>query len=269
MNQSATAPVFPRPSELRDLTRLTAWQRARAIAWPCLAFLVYWPLAFGGWWVPATLALVAFSFLTYGWTSHDLVHGNLGLPRRANCLLLSILEAAALRSGHAYQAAHLHHHARFPHDDDIEGRAAHLPLVAALFEGLVFNARIYFWALAHAPARRGWIVAEGVAIAALIAGAIVVLPFTVAPAAYVALMIAGSWTIPLVTSYIPHDASATDRLHQTRLFRGWFVRVIALDHLYHLEHHLYPQVPHQNWPRLALRLDPCFAAANLQTVRLE
>jgi beta-carotene hydroxylase len=81
-------------------------------------------------------------------------------------------------------------------------------------------------------------------------------------------MIAGSWTIPLVTSYLPHDLHAADSLHQTRLFRGPLVRFLAADHLYHLEHHLYPAVPHQNWPLLARRLDPWFAAMGLQPVRI-
>jgi beta-carotene hydroxylase len=73
---------------------------------------------------------------------------------------------------------------------------------------------------------------------------------------YVALMIAGSWIIPLVTSYVPHDPSGVDELSQTRLFRGVGASIVALQHLYHLEHHLYPAVPHQNWPKLARRLDP-------------
>jgi fatty acid desaturase len=26
--------------------------------------------------------------------------------------------------------------------------------------------------------------------------------------------------------------------------------LLALEHLYHLEHHLHPQVPHHHWPEL-------------------
>ena len=57
-------------------------------------------------------------------------------------------------------------------------------------------------------------------------------------------------------------------LRQTRLFRGAFYSLVALDHLYHLEHHLYPQVPHQNWKRLARRLDPHFREAGIEPRRV-
>ena len=37
--------------------------------------------------------------------------------------------------------------------------------------------------------------------------------------------------------------------------------------LYHLEHHLYPAVPHHHWPALARRLDPYFDAAGIVPVK--
>ena len=57
-------------------------------------------------------------------------------------------------------------------------------------------------------------------------------------------------------------------LTRTRLFRGRILSIVALEHLYHLEHHLYPQVPHHNWPRLAQRLDPYFERAGVRPVKL-
>lgn len=258
----------PRLSDLgTDLLHLTEWQRLRALAWPFLAFVAYWIFAWSGQWALAVGSLVALSFVTYGSTSHDLVHGTLGLKRLPNDLLLSLIELISIRSGHAYQAAHLNHHASFPHDD-IEAEAARMSLVRAILEGFVFQFRIYAWALRTRQARRKWIVAEGIGVVAIVLGAIAAWPWTIVSAVYVGTMIAGSWTIPLVTSYLPHDPNAADALHQTRLFRGRFVRCIAFDHLYHLEHHLYPAVPHQNWPRLAQRLDPWFAAMGIQPARI-
>ena len=101
---------------------------------PILAFVAYWIFAANELWVAAVLSLIVLSFVTYGSTSHDLVHGSLGLNRLTNDLLLSLFEAISLRSGHAYQAAHLNHHARFPHEDDIEGRAAGMTFPQALWE---------------------------------------------------------------------------------------------------------------------------------------
>jgi|SRR6266571_6535541 len=74
---------------------------------------------------------------------------------------------------------------------------------------------------------------------------------TFAPLIYVLLITTGAWITPLVTSYIPHDASGRNVLEQTRVFRGRLLSIIAVEHLYHLEHHLYPSIPHQNWPSLA------------------
>jgi beta-carotene hydroxylase len=43
---------------------------------------------------------------------------------------------------------------------------------------------------------------------------------------------------------------------------------LAAEHLYHLEHHLYPRVPHHRWPELARRLDDYFAQCGLQPIVL-
>lgn len=269
MTNSTCVDHRPKLSELGvDLLRVTRWQLACTIAWPFVAFAVFWICASLEYWYLAVLSLIVLSFVTYGSTSHDLVHGTLGLRRLPNDLLLSIIEVISLRSGHAYQLAHLHHHARFPNDDDIEAEAARMSFLRTLLEGIVFQFRIYIWALKHPRGRQNWIIAEGVAVAVIVLGAVVALPWTVVPSLYVSLMVAGSWTIPLITSYLPHDASATDPLHQTRLFRGWLFRLLAFDHLYHLEHHLYPAVPHQNWPRLARRLDPWFVATGTKPVSI-
>jgi beta-carotene hydroxylase len=82
------------------------------------------------------------------------------------------------------------------------------------------------------------------------------------------LMVMGSWIIPFITSYVPHDPDGDGELKQTRVFRGWFFSLIALEHLYHLEHHQYPAVPHHNWPTLAKRLDPYLEKAGVVPIRL-
>jgi beta-carotene hydroxylase len=259
---------IPKLSELgTDLLRLNLWQKAFAIALPFVACAAYWILAASQHWVLAVGTLVVLSFVTYGSTSHDLVHGSLRLNRFANDMLLAVIEGISLRSGHAYQAAHLNHHARFPHDDDIEADASRMSPFGALMEGVVFQFRIYAWALNHPGGRMIWIVCEGIGVVTIVVVAVCALPWTIVPAVYVVLMIAGSWIIPLITSYVPHDSAAKDVLHQTRVFRGAIARLIAFDHLYHLEHHLYPAVPHQNWPRLARRLDPWFESKGVKPVR--
>jgi fatty acid desaturase len=51
----------------------------------------------------------------------------------------------------------------------------------------------------------------------------------------------------------------------------WYVvnRVKKFDHLYHLEHHLYPMVPHKNWPKLAARLDGYFKREGVDAIEFK
>src|SRR5262249_3678391 len=162
----------------------------------------------------------ALSFVTYGSVSHDLVHRSLGLPRAANDWLLCLVELLALRSGHAYRAAHLHHHARYPHPDDVEARAARRSWAGALAEGLTFQFRLGLWAVRHVKRGRAWVVGEGAACLALATLAVALLPVTPVPCVYAALVVAGGWVIPLVTAYVPHDPRGKDDLTRTRAFRG-------------------------------------------------
>ena len=263
------APTRPTLHELGDdLTRIPPFRRWLSVILPFAWSVGYFALAAHGLWVSAVLCLVALSFVTYGSVSHDLVHRTLGLPRRLNDFLLSAIELLALRSGTAYRLAHLHHHRRYPHEDDVEGAAARLSMVGALIEGLRYQLKLFAWAWANNPRRRPRLALEGGLILAGYLASVAALPWTVVPLVYAALMTAGAWIIPLITSYIPHDPEREDELRQTRAFRGRVLSVLALKHLYHLEHHLYPAVPHHNWPELARRLEPFFRATGVRPVRL-
>ena len=203
-----------------DLLRLSPRRRLLTLSLPFLWCGAYFAFTAIGWWPLAVFALVGLSFVTYGSTSHDLVHRNLGLPRALNDALLCVVELLALRGGHAYQAAHLHHHARYPHADDIEASAARRSWIGALAEGPAFQCRIWLWAVRNAAQARAWLVGEGLACLALAALALALFPVTPVPLIYVVLTVAGGWVIPLVTSYLPHEPHADGKLFQTRAFRG-------------------------------------------------
>lgn len=264
-----TAPDLPSLEELGlDLLRVPLWRRVLSLGMPFVLVIAFFPLAACGWWLPALACPVLLSFFTYGSISHDLVHRTLALPRWLNEFLLSAIELIAIRSGHAYRLSHLHHHAHFPDESDVETASACMLLPGALLDGITVQWRLWFWAVAQPSRQRGWIVGEGIAIALVLLATLVSLAWTPLPAIYVALMIAGSWTIPIITVLIPHDPQGATALTQTRLFRGKVLSVIALEHLYHLEHHLFPRVPHHNWPALARRLDPHFARLGLRPIKL-
>jgi beta-carotene hydroxylase len=263
------APPLPTLAELgMDLVKINWVQRVWSIVLPFVLVGAYIALAYYRLWPLAVLTLMYLSFVTYGSISHDLVHRTLGLPRRVNDFFLAVIELMAFRSGHAYRLAHLHHHARFPEEDDIEGAASKMSLGRTILEGMIFQPRIMIWA-----ARRHWrqhpiLILEIVAVVVLLGACFAVIRVTPIFAAYATLMIMGSWIIPLITSYVPHNPDGRTALSQTRLFRGRVASIIAMEHLYHLEHHLYPSVPHHNWGKLAKRLDPYFKAAGVEAVVL-
>src|SRR6266446_3608197 len=150
----------PKLSELgRDLLELTPGQRVLTLALPFIFAGMYFYAAFTSHWLIAVASVVYLSFVTYGSTSHDLVHCNLGLSKRINELFLTLIELLALRSGHAYRMAH--HHTHFPEDDDIEAAAAKRSVWGALLEGTTFHFRLWRWALKRARAQeRKLILAE-------------------------------------------------------------------------------------------------------------
>jgi beta-carotene hydroxylase len=250
----ATDTRLPRIGEFAsDLTCISTARRAFSLALPFVWIALYFLFAMLRWWPLAVLALVCLSFVTYGSISHDLVHGNLGLSRRANDFFLTVIELLCRRSGRAYRLAHLYHHAQYPDPDDIEGAAADMSLARALWEGVIFQPKIWLWAVRQRTNERGVILAEGFCCAILVTASIAMLPLTPICFVYTVLMIMGSWIIPVATSYIPHDPHGENELLQTRMFRGRVASIIAVEHLYHLEHHLYPSIPHHHWPTLAKR----------------
>jgi beta-carotene hydroxylase len=250
-----------------DLTRISRPRLVWSLMLPILWIALYFLFATWRWWPLAVACLVCLSFVTYGSISHDLVHRSLGLHKWINDFFLTLIELLALRSGHAYRMAHLHHHALFPHDDDIEGAAARMSLTRTLMEGVIFQFKIWWWAVRRSHKDRRLILLEGLGSLSLIGLSVALYPVTPIFLVYVVLMIMGSWIIPLITSYVPHDPGGDNELLQTRLFRGKVASLIAIEHLYHLEHHLYPAVPHHHWARLAKRLDPFFAKAGIQPIK--
>lgn len=252
----------------RDLFVLPVWRRVLSLSLPFGLVAAFFVLGARGFWIAALACPVILSFITYGSISHDLVHRSLKLPRWLNDVLLCATELIAFRSGHAYRFTHLHHHARFPEDDDIEARSARLSLAGTLLDGVTLQPRLWLFAFRAAKRERGWIVSEGIAVIGFACASIAIIRATPLPAIYGALMIAGSWIFPLITVYIPHNAAGKTELMRTKLFRGKVLSVIAAGHLYHLEHHLYPQVPHHHWPQLAHRLDAHFARLGIHPVTL-
>ncbi len=262
---SQSPKVTPSPDRLptlkelgQDLLHVSALRRVQTIGLPFLMMSGYFTFASFDWWPLAVLSVMMLCFVTYGSTSHDLVHQTLGLPRVWNYFLLSLIEILSFRSGTAYRLSHIHHHQHLLEESDVEGAAAHLSLFRTLLCGPFLQIRLWLWSLSKFPKHRLSLLLEAAGIGVLLTATLFTVQWTWIPFVYATLVIAGSWVFPLITVYIPHNAEGKTPLTQTRIFRGWWFRLIALDHLYHLEHHLFPAVPHHHWRSLAVRLDPWF-----------
>ncbi|AMV24102.1 Fatty acid desaturase [Gemmata sp. SH-PL17] len=263
---------LPSLNELgRDLLAVPWWRVALSLSAPFVFTFAYFGFAVAGHWVFAVGSVVALSFVTYGSVSHDLVHRTLRLPKWWNEFFLTTIELLLFRSGRAYRLAHLNHHARYPDaPNDPEAAAAHGGLWGALASGPLFFLRLWVWAVRRYPAHRTRLMFEGCAIAILVVAAVgaAVCGWSIVPLVYVGTVYLGTWIVPLATAYVPHTPNGDSPLSQTRRFRGRLARLIALDHLYHLEHHLYPAVPHHRWPELGRRLDPVLDRSAVPVIRL-
>jgi len=248
------------------LRTTAARQRWIALLRPYAAAALFTIAAWAGWWW-ATPMVAFVIFVAVVTVTHDVVHRSLGLTPRQTDWALFLMGLVLLESGHAYRATHIQHHRLFPHDDDPEGYPANLSLLGAICYGPVFITRLWWWAFRHNRSRsneRSWMIVEALAPLAAIISGILVWPFTPAVLLYATMMIVGSWVYPLLTVYLPHHDYGDTPLTQTRTLRGRVIPTIFLELTYHLEHHLYPQVPSHNLPELARRLDPFFERAGVQ-----
>lgn len=262
--------VLPRIEDLgRDLLQVSGGQRVLSVARPVVCFGLYFVFAWHGWWVPAVLAVAGLMFITYVSTSHDLVHRTLGFPRWFNEVLLAVIEALVLRSGHAFRLTHLHHHRRFPEHDDIEGAAAHMPWWGALLEGVTMQPRLFVWAWRRGRAdERRWMIVEAICITGALAASVGLWSETPVFVVYAGLVLTSGWLYPFATVWLPHRVDGETVLHQTHAVRGRWIPEVFLQHTYHLEHHLYPSVSSHQWPVLAKRLDAYLEAQGVKPVQL-
>ncbi|HEY7225818.1 MAG TPA: fatty acid desaturase [Micromonosporaceae bacterium] len=249
-----------------DLLHTTAWQRRRTLARPFLGVAVFAVVAWLGWWWLTPLVVFGI-FVAIVTATHDVVHRGLGISERQTSVWLFLLGLLLLESGHAYQMTHRQHHRLFPSPEDPEGYPANLSLFGAVLYGPVFLVRLWCWSLVRAGWRsRCWLVAEAAAPVLAVAGGIALWPVTPYLLGYAVMAIVGSWVYPLLTVYLPHHGYGDEPLSQTRTLRGRVIPAIFLELTYHLEHHLYPQVPSHNLPELARRLEPIFARAGVAPV---
>jgi fatty acid desaturase len=264
----------PPPPELAalglDLLSTTPAQRRLALARPLLGLLAYALAAYAGWWwlTPLIVFLIFVAVVT---VTHDVVHGCLGLTRRQTEWALFAMGAVLLESGHAYRLTHKQHHRVFPGGNDPEGDPARMTFWKAVRHGPLFLPRLWWWAFRRSRGdarQRRWLLAEAAWAVAVPLVGVLVWPWTAAVLVYAVLAIVGSWSYSLLTVHLPHRDYGETPLTQTHTLRGMIIPALFLELTYHLEHHLYPQVPSHNLPELSRRLEPYFQEAGVEPWRV-
>jgi beta-carotene hydroxylase len=245
-------------------------QRRLALARPFLCLFACALAAYARlWWLmPPVVFLLFVAVVT---VTHDVVHGSLGLSRRQTDLALFILGAVLLESGHAYRTSHFRHHAVFPGPDDPEGDPARMRFWRAVLHGPVFLPRLWWWAFARQKgnaSERAWLIAEATWPPAVLLAGLILWPRTPAVVIYAGLVLVGSWVYPLLTVHLPHRHYGATPLTQSHTLRGRIIPALFLELTYHLEHHLYPQVPSHHLPELSRRLEPFFRTAGVRPRRV-
>lgn len=264
-------PACPSLSSLgAALLATTPFQRRLALSRPFIGLLVWALAAYARvWWLTPFLAFLI--FVTVVSVTHDVVHGSLGLSRRQTDWALFALGAILLESGHAYRTTHFRHHTVFPGPDDPEGDPARMSFWQAVLHGPLFLPRLWCWAYARQKGNvpeRFWLIAEAAWLLLVLSIGLIVWPWTVAVLVYAGMVIVGSWVYPLLTVHLPHRHYGDTPVTQTHTLRGRIIPALFLELTYHLEHHLYPQVPSHHLPELSRRLEPFLKQAGVRPTRV-
>lgn len=236
----------------RDLASLSPAAAARELLLP-LPWLAL-SLAFAQWQLyPPALAMSFLFFLTGLRVVHGAYHYALGLSRRSTEWVMLAFSVLMLGSMHAIQWNHLQHHRHCLADDDIEAMGARRSALGAILLGPLFPLRLHWAALARAtrPTRR-WMIAELLANAVWLG---VVLVVAVGALRYHVLAMAiGQCLTAFFAVWTVHHG-CIDRGPMARTIRSSVRSALTFNMFFHLEHHLFPQVPTAHLPRLARRLD--------------
>ncbi len=237
----------------RDLTRLTwpevAWELSLSAPWLALSLA----MAGRGLYGPAMAASFVF-FLTGLRQVHNAYHQTLGVSRWVSEAVMFVLSVLMLGSMHAVRFNHLRHHRHCMGDDDVEAMSARMSAWRAILTGPLFPVRMHLKALREAnPRQVRWIRAELTANVAWIALVFGVLGVPALMYHVVAMAVGQCLASFFCVWTVHHDCDRSGVLART--LRHRIKNFLSFKMFFHLEHHMFPQVPTCHLPRLAERLD--------------
>ncbi|WP_434352828.1 fatty acid desaturase [Psychrobacter sp. HD31] len=197
-----------------------------------------------------------FLFFTAGFRqAHDGFHNTLGIGKKSTELLLFLLSAVMLTSTHAIKQTHLQHHRTPLAKHDIEASFAHLAWYQAIFGGFKhwYDVQKAGYLLARSKNNKTLItvVLDYGLISIFLITALIYIPQ--AFFYHTLVMVLGNAMVGFIAGWCVHHDCDEEIIARTE--RNPLVNLLTFNLLYHMEHHLYPSVPTNNLPKLAMRLD--------------
>lgn len=266
MLQSNHAERAPAGIRWHDLAPMRRRDILRELTLPLPWLLLSWALYTSALWILGVIASFMF-FLCALRLNHEAIHGNLGLSRAADSLVMHGLSFLMAGSNHAFAHGHLVHHRHAMGPDDFEGKCGDMTFGQILRYGPRFPIDVNraAWAGSKPKARRR-IVVDWLLNAVMLALAIWIGGFL---ALHMAAMVVAQCMTAFFAVWITHRGASQAGI-AARSQRGILARAAYLM-FYHREHHLFPKVPVHRLPDLAERLDrgvPNFAAERMPVVPL-
>ncbi|MFT6023079.1 MAG: fatty acid desaturase [Ascidiaceihabitans sp.] len=234
-----------------DLRSFSRWDLLRELTlplpWIALSFYIYST----DMWMFGPIASFMF-FLCGLRLNHEAIHGNLGLSRRGDSVVMTTLSAIMLGSNHADAYCHVRHHKFNMGDGDIEGRCGRMGFWEVLRYGPRFPVDLNL--AAWRSGSRYWrkrVVIDWLAIFVFVA--ICLISGQQFLILHLGAMVVAQCLTALFAVWITHQGTENSDL-AGRSQRGVFA-IAAYLMFYHREHHLFPRVPVNKLPKLAARLD--------------
>lgn len=193
-------------------------------------------------------------FMTGLRVTHNAFHRSLGLSARAGDIVMFILSISLGGAMHAIEYTHLHHHRHCLHEDDVEGRIAHLAFAPALLQSVLYPLHIHSAALRNGNAhQRRWIAAE-IVVVLVLHGLIWCVMEDPALKAMAVSLYAANASAAMVGIWAVHRGCA-QTAQIARTSRSRRIDRLVVNMFFHWEHHLFPAVPTCHLPELARRID--------------
>ena len=251
----------------RDLEPVSTRQTFAELMLPLSWLALSWGLYASPYWYLGPLASFVF-FLCALRLNHEAIHGNLGLGRRGDSIVMHGLSALMLGANHAVAYNHLQHHRFAMGPGDHEGKCGHMSFWQVLVYGPRFPVDLNVVAWRNgSPRWRRLMLVDWLGIV-VFAGVVVWLSVNFLML-HLGAMITAQCLTALFAVWITHQGTQASGL-AGRSQRGVLARLAYLM-FYHREHHLFPNVPVSRLPDLAERLDtqvPGYAQSRMPVVAL-